>query len=85
MGSIIILYVKKNEGQTLKAGFIVSKRLGSAVVRNRIKRLMREAFRKQKNLFGEGISLVFLARSGLREWTFSKVFDEIALLREKIQ
>jgi ribonuclease P protein component len=85
VSSSMILYVIKTADQTLKAGFIVSKRVGQAVLRNRVKRLMREAFRTQKHLFGEQRWLVFLARSGVKEWKHSTIFDEMTQLAQKIK
>lgn len=48
---------------SLRFGVTVSKRVGTAVVRNRIKRLLREAFRHHKALFASGLDVVAIARS----------------------
>lgn len=46
----------------LRIGLTVSKRVGTAVVRNRVKRLLREAFRHHKALFPPTWELVAIAR-----------------------
>lgn len=48
-----------------RVGFSVSKRLGSAVDRNRIKRALREAFRSSEGMVRPGFDLVFIARNDL--------------------
>ncbi len=45
-----------------RLGITVSKKVGGAVVRNRIKRLVREAFRRRKALFPQGLDIVFIAK-----------------------
>lgn len=47
----------------LRFGVTVSKRVGTAVVRNRVKRLLREAFRHNKTLFASALDVVAIARS----------------------
>lgn len=42
-----------------RIGIIVSKKLGSATVRNRCKRLLRDAFRHNKHLFGSAACVIY--------------------------
>ncbi len=59
----IVMYYKKNGTKINRLGISVSKKVGKAVIRNRVKRLIKEAFRKQdmSNL-SFGYDIVFVAR-----------------------
>ena len=46
-------------------GFSVSRRIGNAVVRNRVRRLMREAVRLQRDLVSPGWDVALIARAGI--------------------
>ena len=59
---MLVLYVLPVEGMERKVGISVSKRLGCAVVRNRCKRLLREAFRLHRQHLKAGVQLVFICR-----------------------
>lgn len=59
---MLVLYVLPVEEKERKVGFSVSKRLGCAVVRNRCKRLLREAFRLHQEHLPQGVRLVFICR-----------------------
>jgi len=50
-----------------RVGFSVSKRLGNAVDRNRVKRVLREAFRANGRFLRENMDLVLIARTPLVE------------------
>ena len=70
---MVFLPVDNDRITTLQVGFSVPKRnIKLAVNRNRIKRLMREVYRKNKNLFSEGINekyifmLVYTARNEIK-------------------
>jgi len=62
---MVVLCRRPNGLQTSRFGFSVSRRRGKAVVRNRIKRLMREAIRLHCDLVGPGWDIVLIARAGI--------------------
>lgn len=49
----------------MRVGFSVSKRVGTAVQRNKIKRCMREAFRMSLGRVKSPVDVVFIARADL--------------------
>ncbi len=54
-------------------GFIVSKQLGSAAVRNRVKRQLREAMRMLHPSLREGYDIVIIARRALVGQSFAVI------------
>lgn len=57
------LHGRKNGGRASRLGITVSRKAGKATVRNRIKRLLREAFRKSRERLPRGLDLVAVARN----------------------
>ncbi len=47
-----------------RLGLVTSRKVGTAVERNRVKRLLRELFRLNKHLLLPGIDMVFILRRG---------------------
>jgi ribonuclease P protein component len=72
-----------------RLGLIVTRKIGVAVVRNRIKRVCRECFRLHPELLPDGVDLVVVARPGAEQLGLREVEAEWAavggLLRRRAQ
>ena len=61
-----------------RLGVTVSKRIGNAVVRNRVKRLVREVFRVRQASIRPPVDLVVIAKPGAERLTYAQVAAEFA-------
>jgi ribonuclease P protein component len=59
---LLVLYVAPNELQRTRVGITVSRRVGTAVVRNRVRRRLREALRARLSRLPAGSDVVVAAR-----------------------
>ena len=65
-----IFYVfSSNSAKPSRIGVAAGKKLGNAVLRNRIKRLMRESYRHNKFKVAPGFDIVWIARQPLKNAT----------------
>jgi ribonuclease P protein component len=79
---LVVLCVLPNGQPTSRCGFTASRRLGSAVQRNRARRRMNEAVRLVWDLISPGWDMVWIARLGVNESEFSELQDAcVQLLR----
>jgi len=58
----LVLFVRNNQLGHPRLGITVSRKVGGAVVRNRIKRLFREIFRRSREYIPDSFDLVVNAR-----------------------
>jgi ribonuclease P protein component len=75
----VILYSQNGLGR-LRLGITVGKRVGRAVIRNRVKRLVREHFRLRKALFSDSYDVNVIAKSGtsnLSSWEIRVAMEAI--------
>jgi len=81
---LITLYGVSNGTDRCRLGISVSRRLGIAVKRNRLKRLIREVFRKVRHELPPGIDYVIIPKSG-NEPTVSELRQSIRHLACKLK
>lgn len=63
----------RNDSGQQRLGLTVSSKVGPAVVRNRIRRRLRELFRKRRHELPQGIDLVLIARASAAEADFARL------------
>ncbi|MBS4007655.1 MAG: ribonuclease P protein component [Clostridium sp.] len=73
----LVLYRVENGQIENRAGFVVSKKNGNAVTRNRIKRLFKEAYRYYASELTKGYDLVFIARAPAATFDFTQAATEM--------
>lgn len=81
--SYLVLYARPNRSGHNRVGVTVSKKLGKAVVRNRVRRRLREAYRLNELRFAPGWDIVVVARSRCVGADFQKLTDAYLKLAEK--
>lgn len=81
--SYLVLYARKNHTATNRVGVTVSKKLGCAVVRNRVRRRLREVYRLNEALFAPGWDIVVVARSRCIKADFAKITEAYLSLAAK--
>ena len=77
---LLVLAFLRNELEYSRFGFVVNKRLGNAVRRNKIKRRMREATRLQMLHIKPGFDIVFIARKHISQATYREISQSLERL-----
>lgn len=86
----IVLYVKRTGRGENRLGITVSNKIGKAVVRNRVRRRLREIYRLNEDKLCRGMDLVIVARGGSvnasyqqLEHAFLKASRQLKVLKEE--
>jgi ribonuclease P protein component len=78
------MYVRRNRRNVTRLGVSVSSKLGGAVVRNRVRRRVKEAYRLQESRFSAGVDIVVAARPRAVGADFSALGEELLRLGSKL-
>ncbi|MBM7648137.1 ribonuclease P protein component [Bacillus ectoiniformans] len=82
-----VIYMYKNENEVpFRIGLSVSKKIGNAVMRNRIKRYIRQSFAELKEQIKPGYDFVIIARKPATDLSCKEVKSSLAhiLKRAKV-
>ncbi len=80
----LVIYCRRNGQKVNRMGLTVSTKLGHAVVRNRVRRRLREIVRLNEDKLAEGFDFVIVARSAAVEAEFSALTKAFLTLTDKL-
>ena len=83
VGREMVLYVLPNHMENNRLGITVSKKIGSAVTRNRARRRIRESYRLFEEQIKSGYDLCFVARHRVVEEKFQNIEASMSFLLKK--
>ena len=73
MNKWLVIHVMHSSNTKGKVGFTVGKKIGNAVTRNRIKRLMREVYRIHQHKILPEVSVILIGRQSLINANFNNI------------
>lgn len=79
----LVLYARRNRTGGNRVGITVSKKLGKANVRNRVRRRLREVYRLNEDKFQSGWDIVVVARTRAIHAPFRKLTESYLSAAEK--
>ena len=83
-GEFVVVLGKRGEQAWTRIGLTVSRKVGKAVIRNRVKRRLREIFRRNKSHFPPAMDLVLIARPAAASAKFGALEEEVLRLSQAL-
>ncbi|WP_425449237.1 ribonuclease P protein component [Dethiothermospora halolimnae] len=69
----LVMFFKKNNYGFNRVGFSVSKKIGKAVVRNKVKRRIKESYRNNDDRIKQGYDIIYLSRVRAKDATYKQI------------
>ena len=81
----VVVYASRSRFPKNRLGLTCGKAIGKAVVRNRIKRLMRESYRLLEHRISPGYDIVIVARHRAAGKSFDAIFKDVKYALGKLE
>ncbi len=81
---VLAVYARKTRSEKNRIGITVSTKVGKAVVRNRVRRRIREAYRLNEARFEPGRDIIVVARVRAANSSFSEIEGSLLSLAENL-
>ncbi len=79
----MVLYVVSSKTKNIKVGLAVTKKVGHAVVRNKVRRQLREILRAQVPNLKQNHNIIVVAKDNITEASFETLSNELIKLIKK--
>ena len=81
----LVLYYRKNKNENLRLGITVTKKVGKAVVRNRIRRRIKEVFNEFSDKIPPCYDIIIVSRAKAAECDYSEIKSALKYLLIKAE
>lgn len=82
--NLLVLYTYKNNRNDFnRFGVSVSKKVGKSVIRNRVRRLIKESYRLNFESFKKGYDLIVIARTTSKDRSYNEIETSLINLFKK--
>jgi len=76
-GKNLIIFILKNDYNFNRPGIIIKKETGKAVIRNKIKRWLKEAFQLTNKKLSPGYDIIMLAKNNISESDYFEICHDL--------
>jgi len=78
--SFFVLHFKEKKEETSRFGIAVGTKIGNAVIRNKLKRQIREIIQEEKNLFKKDLDYIIMVRKPCLDLTYKQMKEKLTQL-----